>query len=544
MTINASRLSSRQAGYSLIEALTALLVTAFGMLAIAGLHVTLSQNSDVAKQRSEAVRLAQLKMEELRAFEQVASDGAGNKFDYTADVVSGNDTVTPTAGYSNASFARTWTVTGSGTDPQKWIRVAVSWTDRSNSTQTVSLQSVIARADPVDIGTLAVGPGPSKPRSPKNRNVDIPYPAVSLAGDKSGFAPGSTGTPFYIFDNVTGEVLGSCVNALSENSAVNFGDGNCTAFPERRYLLSGYIRFVAGNFNLSDFVNPAGPARDLTAAVVLNVGAGADCYTQRQKVVSAGSIAAPRNINSATRVSNTVTVVTAGNHGFSAGQFVSINGANNVSFNGVFKLLTASGNTFTYTHNAADGSFSGGSPPSTATLVQEIIIPETQAAPPGYNAVTSTFVAYTCVMTPVDDDTNPSTPNRWWGKFQIAPSGSPAWTLGTVSGTHKLCRYTGDYVVDGQVSNSEHPLYYHGVSGVLDNQNYVVIDGHRNCPTDSAANPITGKYTNVNTTVHQTDVSGIGGERSGTNGGGGAAQNGGFASAEPVYSTSVALPMY
>jgi len=172
--------------------------------------------------------------------------------------------------------------------------------------------------------------------------------------------------------------------------------------------------------------------------------------------------------------------------------------------------------------------------------VQEVTIPLSESAPQGYNAVVSTFVAYACVVTPVDHDSNPSTPNRWWGKFQIAPVGG--WLLGTTNQEYKLCRYTGDYVGDGQVSNNEHPLYYRGVTGVLDNQNYVVIEGHRSCPTDSAVNTSAGKYTNVNTARHQTDANGGGGVLSGTNPGG-AGGNGGFTSAEPAYSTTAVLPM-
>ena len=547
MTTRPSMTGGRQAGFSLIEALSALLVTAFGMLAIAGFQVTLSQNSDVAKQRSEAVRLAQLKMEELRAYQQIASDGSGSRFDYTADVVSGEDTVSPAsdAYTTNTSYARTWTVTGNGTDPQKWIRVSVSWADRTDTTQTISLQSVIARAEPKDIGTLAVGPGGTKPRTPKDRSLDIPYPAISLAGERSGFQPpSSSGTPapFYVFDNTTGDVLGACTTALLQDAAVNFSDGNCSAFTVRPYLLTGYVRFVLGGFRLSDFVNPAGPAKDLTATVALDVGTGSVCYTQAQKVVSAGRIASPRNISRAERRSRIVTLTTSGNHGFSAGQVVSISSTANASFNGVFKLLGASGNELTYAQNAGDGEIvPGGSSTSTVTQLQEITIPLSETQPPGYDTVVSTFVAYACVVTPADNDSNPSTPNRWWGKFQIAPVGG--WLLGTTSQEFKLCRYTGDYVGDGQVSNSEHPLYYRGVTGALDNQNYVVIDGHRSCPTDSAVNTSTGKYTNVNTTLHQTNVDGSGGTLSGTNLGNGASSNGGFSSAEPTYSTTTALPM-
>ena len=47
-----------QRGVSLVEAIVAMAVMAFGMMAIVGLQTTLRQNSDIAKQRSEAVRIA------------------------------------------------------------------------------------------------------------------------------------------------------------------------------------------------------------------------------------------------------------------------------------------------------------------------------------------------------------------------------------------------------------------------------------------------------------------------------------------------------
>ena len=533
----------KQRGFTLIEALTALLVTAFGMLAIGALQSTLSYNSDVAKQRSEAVRLAQLKLEELRAYEQTAADGVGNKFDYTDDVVSGTDTVSPSSGsyVTNTAYARTWTVTGNGTDLQKWIRVEVNWADRNGATQTVALQSVIARADVAAIGTLAVGPGGMKVRTPKNRSVDIPYPAISLAGEKSGFWPPG-GDKFYIFSNLTGDVLGHCNSALAEGATVNFDETNCFQYSVKALLLTGYIRFVYGSYSLSDLENPTAATKELTAAVDLTVGTSASCSTQRQKVVSAGNIAGPENIISASRASNVVTVTTGSNHGYSTGQFVSINGAANTTFNGVFRLLSASGNTFTYSQIGANASFTSGTPPATAVLVQEVTIAETDTAPPGYNTVKSTFVAYTCVVVPADHDSNPSTPNRWTGRLRVTPAGSPSWSLGESSGAFKVCRYTGDYVSDGSVSNSENPLWHRGVTGALDHQNFVVIDGNRDCRNDSAANTATGKYTNLNTTVHQTALDGSGGDRSGTNSGN-ANNNGGISTPEPS-DTSVALPMF
>ena len=74
------RLQSRpfQRGISLIEALLALAVMALGMMGLVGVQSTLRNTSDVAKQRSEAVRIAQVEIERWRAFTALAGGGGTN----------------------------------------------------------------------------------------------------------------------------------------------------------------------------------------------------------------------------------------------------------------------------------------------------------------------------------------------------------------------------------------------------------------------------------------------------------------------------------
>ncbi|MBK9136249.1 MAG: prepilin-type N-terminal cleavage/methylation domain-containing protein [Betaproteobacteria bacterium] len=55
-------------GISLIEALVAMAIMAFGMLGVVGMQATLRANADAAKQRSEATRLAEEKIEQWRSF--------------------------------------------------------------------------------------------------------------------------------------------------------------------------------------------------------------------------------------------------------------------------------------------------------------------------------------------------------------------------------------------------------------------------------------------------------------------------------------------
>ena len=562
---------ARSAGFTLVEALVALVVMAFGMLALAGFQSSLSTASDTAKQRAEAVRLAQQKIEELRAFQQKDSDGktvadVGNIFDYALDVVSGGPETlskTSTDAYNTANpYTRQWWVTiadgatvAAATDAQKWLRVAVSWVDRTGQTQTVTLQSVISRAEPADLGTIAVGPGAQKSRTPKNRNVDIPYPAISLPGNKSAFTPPGSANA-YVFDNLSGDVLGFCPTGVNISSGVDLdnSDGTVTSgcTVSKGYLLSGYVRFLAGNLpsgteqNVDNALsNPTDATKELAAVVVFpsfmgtmvtptitTTSAGttaitttsssfdeapaASCYAQRQKVVSTNTVAAA-DINTLSRdTSGLVTVTTAGNHQMETGQIVSINGTTDVSFLGVYTLTKLSNTSFSYSQAGISTAATESSSPGTATRLQQIVIAETDPTPTGYSTEASRFVAYVCVVTPSDDDDDedaspaPSTPTlrRWWGQLVITPVLTPGdsavWTLGTGAGDRKACRFTGDYVIDGAMSNTEHPLHYRAVTGALDNQNYLVIDGNKTCPSDSKVDPLNGDYINTHTLLHQT----------------------------------------
>ncbi len=515
-----------QRGFTLVEALVALVVTAFGMLALAGFQASLSVASDNAKQRSEAVRLAQQTIDTLRGFEQIDADAA--LFDYAADVVSGGpETLSKTSAdaytTANAYQRQWWATRADGVTPsqpgdlQKWLRVSVTWTDRRSQQQEVTLRSVIVRAEPADLGTLATGPGVQKLRTPKNRHADIPYPAKKLAGGKSAFRPPGASVD-YVFDNRTGDVLGYCSQSLNEGDSVSLDSSGtvtsgCTV--RKSYLLSGYIRFLdnlpSGNEDQVDqaISNPVDTTHALTGSIVFSspMPAGhpaADCYTERQKVVSTNN-ASSVSISAIVRSSlGTVTVTTAQNHGIGVGQMVTITNTNDQSFIGQFVVTATTNNTLTYVQAGAAVSSSGG----TASLIQQLTIAESAPTPSGYNRELSRFVSYACFVETWDHDgdeqTSTQNPTRrvWWGQFAITPVGS--WTLGTGNGNRKVCRFSGDYVIDDKISNTEHPLYYRGVSGALDAQDYLVIRGNDTCPNDSKVAPLTGDYINTHTLLHQT----------------------------------------
>ena len=99
-----------QRGFTIIESLMALAVVAFGLLGIAGMQSLMTRSADVAKQRSEATRLAQQKIEALRAYTTI--DVTAGQVSWNG-LASGTDTTT---GGTNASFARAWTLAGTSTN--------------------------------------------------------------------------------------------------------------------------------------------------------------------------------------------------------------------------------------------------------------------------------------------------------------------------------------------------------------------------------------------------------------------------------------------
>ena len=221
-------------GVTLIESIIALLVVGFGLATIAGFQLGLARNADVARQRSEATRLAEEKIEAWRAFER--ADSASGKLAY-ADLAAGADN--PTLA-SNTGYARSWTVTPGPGDLQRLVSVRVSWTDRAGDTalNTVSLQTVISRSDPADSGSLAV-PTLDKVRRTRGRSSEIPFAAVKLGGPNRGrsvlpWGGGSGG--YLIFDDASGTVVARCATAVNDDTDIATMCSGVDA-----YLLEGYI---------------------------------------------------------------------------------------------------------------------------------------------------------------------------------------------------------------------------------------------------------------------------------------------------------------
>lgn len=248
-TMNAPR--GNQFGFAIVEALIALVIMGFGILALAGMQAALSRNADDAKQRTEAVRLAQEKIESFRSYTGIAATVVGQStpsttaLNWNALAASGTDPSITT----NAVYARTWAMSGSSADPMRGLTVNVAWTDRAGEAQKVTLSSVLSKTDPADTGFLGFPlPLNTNLKRPKNRNLDIPIPAIDLRTGESAVKFGTTGQ-YVVFGNISGDIVKICTPSLSGTpdeeeviealTSTDPSTRNCTEI--KGYIVAGYV---------------------------------------------------------------------------------------------------------------------------------------------------------------------------------------------------------------------------------------------------------------------------------------------------------------
>lgn len=255
---------ARQGGYSLIEAMMTFVIVSFGMLGIIGLQSTMSRNADTAKQRGEATLLAQQRIETMRSFTHIDAvaatpadpDRSTEKLAWNewADAASAGPVVVAdknnpitASGFSNTAFTRTWTVGGSKTDPMRPVSVNVAWTDRVGKAHSITMNTVISQSDPAYAAALGFPlPNNTNLKLPKNRDINIPVPAIDLGKGKSAYQ--ISPTLAVVFDNISSSVVEKCTSTVTAESYANDTAG-CTTF--NAYIVAGYVTGEIANTTTS-----------------------------------------------------------------------------------------------------------------------------------------------------------------------------------------------------------------------------------------------------------------------------------------------------
>lgn len=221
----------------------ALLILSLGLMGSARLHAGLQLDSDIARQRSAAVRLAQLDLEGQRAFARVSAAPEKNAY---ATLVS----VTTAVESANTLYTVERRVTDDNTATLKFSTVDVHWPDRNGTVQHVLLHSSISGSMPATSGALALAPAMTAIGQPQGRHPGIPPLARNLGDGRSIWQMAGSPRTGYIFDNTSGEVRARCALAPVSASAAGSHEAtpadllSCESF--RALLLQGVVRFALG----------------------------------------------------------------------------------------------------------------------------------------------------------------------------------------------------------------------------------------------------------------------------------------------------------
>ena len=226
-----------QRGASLLESLIAFVVLAASTLAVASLQGGLRLDGDLARQRSEALRIGEAEIEGLRAFAVVAAASGPRSYGAIADAES-----TVVAG--NASYRVVRSIDAGVVAAAKAASVRVGWTDRSGAPREIVLTSVIVGVDPAYAGALGLGAGavPSASRGALGRSPAVPVGARDLGDGRSVWKPRAAASIAVVVDNASGDIVATCsvAAAMSARDLSAADLAACTA--GRRLLVGGNIR--------------------------------------------------------------------------------------------------------------------------------------------------------------------------------------------------------------------------------------------------------------------------------------------------------------
>lgn len=520
----------RQQGVALIEVLVALLIATFGFLGFIGLHLQLRANADVAKQRGEAVRIAQQDMEKLRLFRSLSSlagtslywGGAdetkwGSAF-RTASGTSAGGTITDGAGNTlyaaNTAYTLTRSVTTSSIAGYKELQVNVAWTDRQGKVQSVALRNVIDNTDPSVAVSLGIAPNGSPVKDLLGRNVQVPIPAKNLGNGTSVFKPTSNATVAFVFSNSTGEVTKTCTVASTTRTAQLDDGGLNSCTNTTAYLLSGFIRFGLGKLNNNFDPSTANDAQPngTTWGVQLNLD----------------NTAPPANGHGTLQQLTSSYWTSKDYAGYDAPSCFA-EYSKTISYTGAVNYTSTNNGTTTTTTSSTFYLTVPADLPLTSTAVQPYDNVRTAASISNVTDTGERYVAYSCIVHPIDLDSNAATKKAWTGRPLLTVSGT---TIAATATGYKVCRFSADYNRNGyvwypalppsgnpsvnvtKIDNEEHPYAYLDVSKALSNQNYVVIRGNQNCPNLQSTSGGSGdaveingtgneNYTDATTVVHQ-----------------------------------------
>jgi Tfp pilus assembly protein PilV len=240
-----SSLRSHQRGVTLLESVIAFFVLAAGSVAVAQLQGQLRLAGDVARERSEAVRLAEQAVEELRAFATI--DGPPGSRSYAA-IASGSSSVAAASAAAHNDYRIDRIIDDAAFGGAKAARVAVRWSDRAGAPRSVVVDAFVAAVDPAYSGSLALATGalPAALRGAQDRQPGVPLTAKRLGDGRSVWKPRDGSTSAWVFDDRSGAIVAVCEGIAATVANEDLGaDALHTCSAGRWLFVAGTLRSAA-----------------------------------------------------------------------------------------------------------------------------------------------------------------------------------------------------------------------------------------------------------------------------------------------------------
>lgn len=214
-------------GFTLVEVLIAIVLLSVGLLALGAWQLGLAGHGESMRQRGEALRLAQDRLELWRLQASTEPAPATNGWDESAL-------------RSNTRYERAWTATSAPDDTTQDATIDVRWTDRAGP-QSLVLRSAVTPADPAEAGWLLAGTGPFEAARPLHRSPHLPLGALPVGntGRSKLRWPGER-PAWLLFDDASGALIAECaVEPNPDNTTRRTLDDACVQ--ETGLMLQGYI---------------------------------------------------------------------------------------------------------------------------------------------------------------------------------------------------------------------------------------------------------------------------------------------------------------
>ncbi|MDO9315560.1 MAG: hypothetical protein Q7T97_13555 [Burkholderiaceae bacterium] len=279
------RSSRTQRGVTLIEALLSFLVLAVGVLAMSKLHRHLQTDADLARQRTDAVRMAQQDIESVRSYASLGHPAQASSYERIENSTSSVDRLNGQR--LNTVFHLNRQVDNGSLVRMKSATVTVDWTARDGGARQVEVSSVIAGQNPALAGALTLAPSALTAPGGSARSTRIPLIAKNLGDGRSAMKPVIAGTTAFVFDNLSGQVTQRCTEVPGVISTEQLAGDHLTHCTEARgLLLSGTVRFSISIPPDPQAAND--PPLDLALSVSLPSGVEAAspwCGAEAQKTV-------------------------------------------------------------------------------------------------------------------------------------------------------------------------------------------------------------------------------------------------------------------